>query len=61
MAYSDELQVNKADGTEVGIATYCDELQVNNADRTEGAVATYSDELQVNNAFSFSYISLIHL
>ena len=36
-AYCDELQVNKADRTEV-----CDELQVNKADR--------NDELRVNKA-----------
>jgi hypothetical protein len=60
--------VNKADRTEVTIATYCEELQVNKADRTEVTIATYSDELQVNNAFirvgsygHFSSISIIYL
>jgi hypothetical protein len=43
-----ELQVNKADRTEVDVVTYCDELQVNKVDRTEVNVVTHCDELQVN-------------
>jgi hypothetical protein len=31
----DELQVDKADRTEVDIVTHCDELQVDKANRTE--------------------------
>ena len=34
-AYCHELQVNKADRTEVDVITYCDELQVDKANRTE--------------------------
>jgi hypothetical protein len=47
-AYCDELQVNKADRTEVDLVTYCDELQVNKSDRTDVDVVTHCDELQVD-------------
>jgi hypothetical protein len=33
--HCDELQVDKADRTEVEVVTHCDELQVDKADRTE--------------------------
>ena len=49
-AYCHELQVNKADRTEVDVVTYCDELQVNKVDRTEVNVVTHCDELQVDKA-----------
>jgi len=49
-AYCHELQVNKADRTEVDVVTYCDELQVNKGDGTEVNVVTYCDELQVDKA-----------
>ena len=45
-----ELQVNKADRTEVDVVTHCDELQVNKANKTEVEVVTHCDELQVNKA-----------
>jgi hypothetical protein len=35
VTYYDELQVDKADRTEVDVVTYRDELQVDKADRTE--------------------------
>jgi hypothetical protein len=52
--HCDELQVNKADRTEVEVVTHGDELQVNKADRTEVDVVTHCEE-------HFSSIGLIHL
>jgi hypothetical protein len=65
-----ELQVNKADRTEVEVVPHCDELQVDKANKTEVEVVTHCDELQVNKAdrtevevvpLHFSSIGLIHL
>jgi hypothetical protein len=62
VTHCDELQVDKANRTEVEIVTYCDELQVNKANRTDVDVVTHCDELQaVGNYLHFSSISLIHL
>jgi hypothetical protein len=44
-SHCDELQVNKANKTEVEVVTHCDELQVNKADRTEVKVVPHCDEL----------------
>jgi hypothetical protein len=58
VTHCDELQVDKADRTEVEIVTHGDELQVNKADRTEVDVVTHCDEL---NYLHFSSVCLIHL
>jgi hypothetical protein len=56
VTHCDELQVNKADGTEVEVVPHCDELQMNTADRTE--VEAF---ITVGNYLHFSSIGLIHL
>jgi hypothetical protein len=35
VTHCDELQMDKANRTEVEVVTHCDELQVDKADRTE--------------------------
>jgi hypothetical protein len=58
--HCDELQVDKANKTEVEVVTHCDELQVNKVDRTEVEVVTHCNELQVNKVvkLTITYICL---
>jgi hypothetical protein len=62
VTYRDELQMDKADRTEVGVVTYHDELQVDKADRTPRCflLCCLNKLDQDLGIFFISYINLLH-